>query len=394
MSLKTTDELVRAFKRRYASVWADELCGTKEVAWPYAVRVGKPTRKELEHNTAQLMGELERLAQWASLRGLTTLREQRLVGRVSYALLSHVQASTLDELARVAGTEAHVSCYRERLVVLRERFPRVEPEHLRGALVLMSKCDMSDVDFDLVCRAATWFATHETAHLTARQVPLEGFHAKWLDAGSHRQLVCLLSQRERLELKGRPRQVRFHYLDPSYLSQGGRAYDSWVEGDVCEVAYSPAVVVICENRDSALWFPALREGIAVLGDGMAGTATLGGVPWIFRAPHRYYWGDMDIHGLEILSAYRANGLEVQSVCMDVPTYDTYQSFGTFVDRHGKPLPSKPNAQPLATLTSAENELYLRLCDPSFVGPRRVEQERIPLRVPYERIVAGQVSGAS
>lgn len=39
---------------------------------------------------------------------------------------------------------------------------------------------------------------------------------------------------------------------------------------------------------------------------------------------------------------------------------------------------KPDARALLGLTEDENDLYLRLCSVDFTGPRRIEQERIPL----------------
>jgi hypothetical protein len=213
---------------------------------------------------------------------------------------------------------------------------------------------------------------------------LEGFHAKWLDVAGHRQMVCVLAGLESLELKERPRLVRFRYLDPAYLSTGARTHDAWLEGDTCVLPYRPRVVVICENRDTALWFPAVEGGIAVQGDGMAGTATLMGVDWIAGAERVLYWGDIDVHGFQILAAYRERGLDVRSILMDAATYQAFERFGTMVDKHGRLLQPKPDAQPLPGLTADENALYLRLCSPDHMGPRRIEQERIPLDLALEQ----------
>lgn len=378
MSLLTSTQLEARLARRYVSVWADALCVPDDVAWPFVVRVGKPSRAELERDFAGVMREAEVLGRWAEAHGLTCSYEPRLVGRVSYALLSHVQAADLDVLAGAVGRTEHLVTYRERLERLCAEFPRLDAAGRRQALVLLNKYQVADVDFDLACRAGTWFATHDASGLTPREVPLEGFHAKWLDMGGHRQLACLLASKESLELKERPRLVRFKYLDPEYVASGRRVHDAWLETDACELAYEPTTVIICENRDSALWFPEVAGGISVMGDGMAGVATLAQIPWIAQAKRLCYWGDMDIRGFEILSAYRERGLQVRSLLMDMATYEEYRQFGTHTDRHNRPLPPKPGATPLSGLTDAENELYLCLCDPAFEGPRRIEQERIPL----------------
>ena len=117
------------------------------------------------------------------------------------------------------------------------------------------------MDFDLLCRAALWFSSYDARGMTPREVPLEDFHAKWLDAYGRRTLICQPAKLDELCLRERPRLVRFHHLDPEHLSAGGRAYDVLLEGDRNGPAYEPRVVIICENRDSALWFCELESNI-------------------------------------------------------------------------------------------------------------------------------------
>ena len=75
---------------------------------------------------------------------------------------------------------------------------------------------------------------------------------------------------------------------------------------------------------------------------------------------------------------------VESVLMDKETYTRYWRFGTNVDARGKRLKGK-DALALGGLTTEENELYLALCSPDHVGPRRIEQERISLDVAHAEL---------
>lgn len=386
MRLKSSSELLRRLSSRYKAVWADELIDEGSTGWPYALSVGKPTRAELERGYAQLDAEAQDLRRWAERRGLVCVTEQRLVGRVSYAYLSHVQACDIEQLAHAVGTSDHLRTYRDRLKVLRATFPACDDACLRRVLVDLNRYGADDVEFDLVCRAALWFAAHDVANMTPREVPLEGFHAKWLDGGGHRSMVCALAGLDRLVLRERPRLVRYRYLDPAYLATGARAHDSWLEGDAGEPAYRPDVVVICENRDSALWFLPVEGGIAVMGDGMAGTATIANIPWVRATRQVFYWGDMDVQGFEILAKYRERGLSATSILMNADAYDAYAAYGTSVDKKGRALPPRPDASALATLTPEENALYLCLCAQDCDGPRRIEQERIPLEVAREAVL--------
>ena len=372
-------------ERRYMRVWADELVAPGCSGWPYEIRVGKPSQRELERDYVQLSAQTDEVADWAQRHGLSCRMEQRKVGRMSYPLLSHVVVPDVQALARVVNKDDHWELFVRRTETLRTLFPQVDDARMRGVLVSLNRSEASDADFELVCAAARWFAQHDGRGYTPREVPLEGFHAKWLDAQGHRQIVCALAGLSAFELKERPHLVRFHYLDPVYLATGARAYDAWLEGDACALPYRPKVVVICENRDSALWFPPMDAAIAVQGDGMAGTAVLPEVEWIARAERVLYWGDIDIHGFQILAAYRERGLNVTSILMDERTYRAFERFGTSVDSHGRRLAPKSDAHALQGLTDEENALYLRLCSPDFTGVRRIEQERIPLEV-AQRVV--------
>jgi hypothetical protein len=236
---------------------------------------------------------------------------------------------------------------------------------------------LSDLDFELLCRAADWFATRSGAGLTPRQVPVEGLHAKWLNTRQH--LVARLAGRDGLDLlPPHPARIHFTYLDPTHRASAGRVHDSATVGDATTLAYRPSIVVISENKDTAIHFPPIPGAVSIEGVGRGG-ATLAAFDWVRDADCLIYWGDMDADGLEILDGFRAAGLAARSLFMDVDSYTRWSRYGTNLDPKGQPLKVRT---PAATryLTDAEHELYLLLCDPSFTGHRRVEQERIPLAV--------------
>ena len=381
MACTGVDEVKDRLARHYRRVWAAELSGSAAGtgAWPFRVFLGRPSRADLERGFADIDGELSEVERWALGHGLHCERERRLVGSVAHSLPTHVCAASLDELAQATGMQGHLVQAKRRQGRLVRDFPKVGADTLRSALKACDPKGMEETDFDLLCRAALWFSFHDARGMTPREVPLEGFHAKWLDAHGRRALICQLARLDDLCLRERPHLVRFHYLDPEHLAAGGRAHDTLLEGDRNGPAYEPRVVIICENRDSALWFCELEGGICVLGDGMAGVSRLVDVAWVARCRHLFYWGDIDASGFEILAKYRDRGLEVESMLMDKKTYTRYWRFGTDVDARGRRLKGK-DALALGGLTTEENELYLALCSPDHRGPRRIEQERIPLDV--------------
>lgn len=75
-----------------------------------------------------------------------------------------------------------------------------------------------------------------------------------------------------------------------------------------------------------------------------------------------------------------------SAPVDYATYEAYEQYGAWTDDKGKPVPCSPRRQ-LPALTPGEQHLYQFLIDPEWTRVRRVEQERIPLRVAAARLDA-------
>ena len=186
-----------------------------------------------------------------------------------------------------------------------------------------------------------------------------------------------MAGKDDLGLATRPRELSLSYLDPAHLGAGGRRYDVCVEGDAWEPAYVPRMVIIVENKDSYLLFPEIEGGICVFGAGKAGPAICCGHDWIAHVPHLFYWGDMDADGLEILNAYRAAGIAVESILMDIDSFECYERFGTRMASGKRNLEDHVRID-TPWLDPAEMRLYDLLCDRSWRGALRIEQERIPL----------------
>jgi hypothetical protein len=174
-----------------------------------------------------------------------------------------------------------------------------------------------------------------------------------------------------------PTRVHLTYLDPEHLAAGGRRFDVAVVGDSMVPAYRPRLVIISENKDTAIYFPPTAGAIAVEGGGDAGPPAISRIPWICECPAVCYWGDIDADGFEIVNAYRATGLTVDTLLMDLGTFQRYKHFGTYRDRKGKLLGVRQRRN-LSLLTEAEAEMYEALTDPASTDPPRLEQERVPL----------------
>ncbi|HYU86072.1 MAG TPA: Wadjet anti-phage system protein JetD domain-containing protein [Kribbellaceae bacterium] len=373
--LRTPQWLLEQSEKRLRACWAEVVCGAD--GWKPRFELGTSQVKgaRLKEVWAGLHLDTLDWRDWVSAAGEGVVFVPRQVGydRAVQEIPAAVLVDTIDDAARLLGADwvTRLARARDRRTTLATEFPALaEP-----AAMLRATDAYGDVDFELLCRTAAWFAAPHPAGLTARQVPVEGLGTKWLDA--HQADVRRLAGLESLDLEpGRPPRVHLTYLDPTHLAAGGRRHDVATVGDVDTVAYRPRVVLISENRDTAQLFPPVVDGIAIEGEGR-GAGAVAALPWVRAAESLHYWGDMDADGLEILHGFRAAGLPVRSLFMDLAAYRQWERYGVDHDHGGRPL--KPRTpREVSLLEPAERDLYLAVCSPDWPGHRRIEQERIPL----------------
>ncbi|MEE1044229.1 MAG: DUF2220 family protein [Olegusella sp.] len=378
-------QLVHRFEQDAEPAAVREARGRQDPGpWPFRIALGSPSKGQLVADIQGVARYGEEIDRWAGAFGLEVAWASRRAGGLQ-RVPTHVTVPDIDRAVRACGRQAQLQLARQRgrAQVLTDSFAADDATLVR---VLKRTNGWNDLDFSLLVEAARWFGTHDAAGMTPRQVPLPGFHAKWLDAAGRRGLICSLCGKEDLGLVGRPALVEWAYLDPAHRAAGGRRYDSHMIGDAGSPAYAPRFVAIVENKDTYLAFPPLEGGICVFGSGWAGVTNLPDLDWVAAAPRLFYWGDMDAAGLEILDAYRAAGLNVESILMDSVAYEEYARFGT--DRAtGKQDLAQHQALAVPHLTPNERKLYELLTSSDCASPRRVEQERIPLAVARDELLA-------
>lgn len=372
--MKSPAEVLTDVERRLTTRWA-QIVG-EQADWDPRFSLGSVSATELGASFPAIAAQARGWDVWAREHDVELVRAVRRLPGTDQVLPTHLVVADVDVAARLCGGRwpAHLARARARAAAL-QGAPVSAAERVG---LLRATQAYSDVDFDLLMRAAAWFAAHPGgAGLTPRQVPVPGMHAKWLN--THQDVVRRLAGVADLGLlPAHPPRVHLTYLDPGHRAAGGRWRECVTVGDRVRLAYEPVTVVISENKDTAVWFPPLPGGVAVEGEGR-GASAVAALEWVRTAPRLFYWGDMDVHGLEILEEFRAAGLAVTSVLMDVDAFDTWSAFGTAVDRRGKEL-GPSTVRPTPHLSAGERALYERLCSPAWDGFRRVEQERIPLHV--------------
>lgn len=361
--------------------------GREVATWPHALPLGRPSSADLGADFGSFLRLVLDWRAWAGKHPVNLREQSRRVSGTAHLIPSHLELATLDDAAHVAGAgwPTLIATASRRAAHIRDTHPAAH-DPVRA---LRSAAKLSDVDFDIASRAASWFNNRTAIQppgepptlLTPRQVPIDGVHAKWLN--NHQTLVRNLAGIDDLHLApGHPPRIHFTYLDPEHVHHG-RVHDSYSVGDAhFELPYTPRVVIISENKDTAVGFPHMPGGIAVEGGGTGG-GTIAATPWIRAAPLVIYWGDLDVDGLTILNEFRAAGVDAVSILMDVPTYEAYSRYGTNTDKFGDPIKLRLGSEPIH-LTPAERQLYVHLTGPQ-AAVLRVEQERIPLDVAADHI---------
>jgi hypothetical protein len=384
--VKTPDQIVEDVRRRLAGTWytvvADELrlpaesCAPdRGLPWPHVFSLGTATSAQLEARFAEYQQAALAWRDWAASRGLLLRDAVRSVHGTRQEMPTHVVVPDIDAAAQMCGPDwlQRVGRARVRGRILREQFPHVEDL----AATIRQTDAYSNVDFDLLVAAAQWFTGNSAAGLTPRQVPVPGLHAKWLN--TRQRLVALLAGKTDLQLLApHPPRIHFTYLDPTHRAAGGRRHDCTTVGDAMTPAYQPAVIVISENKDTALHFVEVPGGISVEGEGFGATA-IASIAWVRACPRLFYWGDIDAAGFAILDGFRDAGLAVESLLMGREDYEAYERFGTPIDARGNTIPAGQRRH-LPHLTDDEAALYRCLTDPAWDRYRRIEQEKIPLEV--------------
>lgn len=156
--------------------------------------------------------------------------------------------------------------------------------------------------------------------------------------------------------------IRLRFLDPRQrLHPAVSQMSLWVS-EFAQLNPAGSRVYVIENLTSFLAFPAVPDGLAIWGRGYA-LHLLAEAGWL-RDRQLFYWGDVDVHGFQLLAQFRAHFPAAQSLLMDAATFARCYHGGQG---------SAFNALPLPNLTAEEQALYQQL----LVTNARLEQEQLP-----------------
>jgi hypothetical protein len=361
-------ELTRRFQR-HRRTW---LRGDGE--WPLLLPLGEPTAKEaMDHGPV--------VQQWTSAwqawqgQGAVIWTERRFPLLGAQRWPTHLSLADAASVAAWIGEQARWRRATERYRATVARWP-VLADHLTRLFEVMA--DYDPADFDRLIGLIGWLAAHPRSGLFPRQLPISGLHSKWLEPrkGMIRDLAAALQGLvlptadfyQVCGLRAPPQTVRLRLLDAALRDQvGGLDYVTAPIGELERLNVRVRTVLIVENLQTGLALPDLPGTVAIMALGYS-VDVLGRLPWV-QSAQRFYWGDIDTHGLAILSRARGHVDRLESLLMDDATLLRHRDLWGV-----EQTPSTDRALP--HLTEAERRLYQDLQEQRWGPNVRLEQERI------------------
>ena len=289
-----------------------------------------------------------------------------------------INFQTETDFLKFLRKEKEVEIFRRDLYMLLSKFPELKEWLIKSPKKVIENHGL----WEDILKVCLYFKFKPKPNLYIRELPIQ-VHTKFIkeNEGIIKELLNILIKEhvqqnekdfeKRFNLKYPEPLVRFRVLDKQ-ISQDffSGINDLSIPISQFEKLELPLKnVLVVENKTNlltiALTLPELKKTIVIFGSGYK-VENLKNARWLEQVK-LFYWGDLDVHGFEILSQFRNYfpNTNIKSLLMDEKTFNKF-----FVKDPG--TPSKIIAK--LNLTDDEKQLYESLKKNNW----RLEQEKIPL----------------
>ena len=277
-----------------------------------------------------------------------------------------------DNYLKFIGKEKEVALFKKNVLQITSEFPQL----LHWCLNNPFSITVNFEKWNNILKVCRYFTYNPNPDLYIRQLPIE-IHTKFIEENKAiiQSLLDILihnhiqDQNERVfekrfGLKCKPVQIRIRILDKNIANQyfSGLTDISITEEEMRTLDIHCSRVYITENKMNFLTLPAIKDAIAIFGGGFA-ISDLKRVNWL-QSKSIFYWGDIDVHGFQILSQLRGYFPNTKSVMMNMNTYEQFKEMS--VENR------VANPPRLSNLDAGEICMYEFLKE----NGRRLEQEKI------------------
>jgi len=357
-----------------------ESAGKKVAAWLSSFVAGvefDPVRFPIRGPTpTELGGRYDEARRWAAdwdraAHGPLRVEYKTVGGRAFGAndIPAAAWIDSYDHAWEATGSRANARA----LAAMAERTSSAHPALLAWLVRRPLKALALADSWDRLLAVTGWIIARDTAGLYLRQVDIPGVDTKFI--GRHRgvlaELLDLVLPPGRVNATGDGFEERYGFLrKPGYVRlRCSVPFAGFTELAVRadELTAPPPGTrraFIVENEITYLAFPLPAQAIVIYGSGYA-AGRFGSLAWL-AGLDVIYWGDIDTHGLAILSRVRQRFPHARSILMDEATLLSHRShWGT---------EPEPTSTALTHLTAAEQSLYQALRNGTFGERLRLEQE--------------------
>lgn len=268
--------------------------------------------------------------------------------------------------------EREVGRFKKDVVEILLRIPRLKELLLKNPLKVIENYD----NWSGLLAVCTYFIATPKPCLYLRQLPIP-VHTKFIEQnkGVIKSLLDFLIPQsinaeeshfeKRYNLKFSEPLIRVRLLDQTIADSmfSGITDLSVKESEFRDMTICCKNVYVVENIMNFLAMPELKDSICIWGSGFK-VNSLKRSAWL-SPKEIIYWGDIDTHGLQILSQFRGLFPHVKSLMMD---FATLNLFATAIVAG-----EKINVDDFANLTEEESELFQHI----KLNNIRLEQEKIP-----------------
>ncbi|CAN5279120.1 DUF3322 and DUF2220 domain-containing protein [soil metagenome] len=349
--------------------------------FPYVIRSNKSPSKEDYSTLKSELSELLRHSKDKVGYGYKVELEEiktRSFGQQS--LPSKIIFDTDVDYWKFIGKEKAWKQFQQDIQRIREQIPQLNEWLLKNPVKVVSNAGMWP-DLLAVCQ---YFIKFPEPACFIRELPVP-VHTKFVEC--NREILESLFRvliPEHINSDGKTFASRFHLLEDEHLihlrildSTLAEKYFSGLTTigvsptDLAKINLPCKRVIILENKasysniDNFLTLPQFEGSIALFGSGFK-SGVLQNVSWLSEK-ELFYWGDIDIHGFEILSMLRSYFPNIHSLMMDEETFDAFPD-----ERVNGPM---SNVKVDLKLAIEERRLYDRL--KKMKEGNRLEQEKIP-----------------
>jgi hypothetical protein len=397
--MRDPDHVMDQVLVRYRQNWRDWLFSGADVQFSFPI--GAPSAQAIARESDAVGQWMRTWRNWSQEHPGAMLRSvsrHTIIG--AQEVFTHLEIPTVNAL--VALDQNIANQWRRANL----RWPRIRAlpggaseERLRQWIQQI--IELEDADFEILVKAAEWFAENPRSELTTRQVPVLGMGTKWLARNRRLVLACLniaegshasepgedleQSDLDPLGLKCLPIHIDVILADPAdRLLIGGVRHLRAPMPEVAALPIHPEMVLIVENKEAAYVVPDRPRTVIIhsLGNHLN---VLDDIIWLKDA-HQLYWGDLDRTGFTLLSRARALLPGIVSVLMDPVTVEEHRVLAIRDEtRADAPEPNLTGVESSALAAlSTEHGSYLRLEQERLSPPYIIRRLSLAMEARHRR----------